>query len=307
VTATTTVSPRGLVDRLAGAVDAVGAEERAASLGLRSIKGSSKVWGLELAVRCCDLTSLEGSDTPGKVAQLASKAIRPAPGDPSIPSVAALCIYPSLVAPAVRALSGTSVAVASVATAFPSGQAPLDVRLQEIEQAVSDGATEIDAVISRNLLLSGHETGVFDEVAAAKRACGRALLKLILETGELGSYDRVRRAALIAMEAGADMIKTSTGKIPVGATPGVALVMAEAIRDFFDATGRPVGLKLAGGVRTAKDALKYLVIVNETLGAEWLIPERFRIGASSLLNDLLMQLDFQRTGFYSDPDHYTMD
>jgi deoxyribose-phosphate aldolase len=304
-----TVEALGLeiVDRIGGAVDQVGAEERAASLARRSIKKDSKLYALDLAIRCCDLTTLEGSDSPGKVRQLASKAIRPAPGDPSIPHVAALCVYPNLVSIAVEALRGSGVKVASVATGFQSGQVPLELRLAEIEQAVEAGADEIDIVISRGLFLAGDERSVFEEVAASKKAAGEAHVKAILETGELGSYDLIRRASLVAMAAGADVVKTSTGKISPASTLPVALVMAEAIRDFEDYAGRAVGLKVAGGIRTAKDAIRYLVIVHETLGDAWLTPDRFRIGASSLLNDLLMQIDFQRNGFYSDPDRYTLD
>src|SRR5918995_1642550 len=252
-----TVEALGLeiVDRIGGAVDQVGAEERAASLARRSIKKDSKLWALDLAIRCCDLTTLEGADSPGKIRQLASKAIRPAPADPSIPSVAALCVYPRLVPYAVPALKGSSVLVASVATAFPSGQAPLETRLQEIRWAIEQGADELDIVISRGALLAGDERTVFDEVAASKEAAGTHHVKAILETGELGSYDRIRRASLIAMAAGADTIKTSTGKIGTSATFGAALVMAEAIRDFADHTGREVGLKVAGGIRSAKDAI----------------------------------------------------
>lgn len=296
-----------LVERLGGAVDEVGARERAATLAKRSIKNDAKVWGLELAIRCCDLTTLEGSDSPGKIRQLAAKAMRPDPGDPSVPHVAALCVYPRLVPEAVAAVASSGVAVASVATAFPSGQSSRRLRLLEIEEAVGAGATEIDSVISRGVFLAGDESAVFDEVAAAKDAAGDAHLKVILETGELGSYDDVRRAALIAMAAGADVVKTSTGKISPASELPVALVMAEAIRDFADMTGRAVGLKVAGGIRSAKDALRYLVIVNETLGGEWLSPARFRIGASSLLNDLLMQIAKQRTGAYADPDRFTLD
>ena len=304
---TAAISEIGLADRIGGTVDAVGAEARAANLSTRSIKKDSKIWALELAIRCCDLTTLEGSDTPGKVRQLAAKAKRPAPSDPSVPPVAALCIYPRLVPIAVAALEGSGVGVASVATAFPSGQSSLEVRLREIEQAVADGATEIDIVISRGAFLAGDDGAVFEEVTASKEAAGDAHVKVILETGELGTYDRVRRASLISMAAGADFIKTSTGKLPVSATLPTGLVMAEAIRDYVDATGRRVGLKVAGGIRSAKDALRYLVIVNETLGDEWLSPDLFRIGASSLLNDLLMQRDKQLTGLYSDPDRYTLD
>jgi len=302
-----TLPALGLADRIGGSVDAVGAEERAAMLATRSIKRDSKLCALDLAIRCCDLTTLEGADTPGKVRQLAAKAMRPAPADPSVPHVAALCVYPRLVTTAATALHGSGVLVASVATAFPSGQATLEGRIAEAEHALADGADEIDMVISRGAFLAGDEPAVFEEVARTKEACGRAHLKVILETGELGSYDRVRRAALIVMAAGADTVKTSTGKISPAATLPVGVVACEAIRDFATATGRVVGLKVAGGIRSAKEALRYLVVVHETLGGEWLTPERFRIGASSLLNDLLMQRDKQRTGVYSDPDRYTLD
>jgi deoxyribose-phosphate aldolase len=304
---TSTALSLEFVDRVGGSVDAVGAEERAASLAKRSIKKDSKLWALELAIRCCDLTTLEGVDSPGKVRQLAAKAKRPNPADASVPSVAALCIYPRLVPEAVAALSGSGVHVASVATAFPSGQSSLEVRLQEIRDAVAAGADEIDIVISRGAFLAGDDEAVFEEVALSKEAAGAAHVKTILETGELATYDRVRRASLVAMAAGSDFIKTSTGKISPAATLPAALVMAEAIRDFADLTGRKVGLKVAGGIRTSKDAIRYLVVVHETLGEEWLDPEMFRIGASSLVNDLLMQIDKQRTGFYSDPDRYTLD
>ncbi|MEA2435319.1 MAG: deoxyribose-phosphate aldolase [Actinomycetota bacterium] len=297
----------GLVDRIGGSVDAVGLEDRAGALAKRSIKKESKLFALELAIRCCDLTTLEGSDTPGKIRQLASKAKRPKASDPNIPHVAALCIYPRLVSLAAELLKGSGVKVASVATGFPSGQVPLDLRLEEIERALADGADELDIVISRGALLAGQEEVVFEEVAESKRVAGGAHVKAILETGELGSYDRIRRASLIAMAAGADVIKTSTGKISPASTLPAALCMAEAIRDFGDATGVAVGLKVAGGIRASKDAIRYLVIVNETLGPDWLTPDRFRIGASSLLNDLLMQIDFQRSGVYSDPDRYTLD
>jgi deoxyribose-phosphate aldolase len=305
-TPTTAPAPE-IVERIGGSVDAVGAEERAASLAKRSIKKESKLWALDLALRCCDLTTLEGADSPGKIRQLASKAKRPNPSDPSIPHVAALCIYPRLVSVAADALRGSGVKVASVAAAFPSGQSSLEVRLQEIREAIADGAQEVDIVISRGAFLAGDDNAVFDEVARSKEAAGSAHVKTILETAELGSYDAVRRASLIAMAAGSDVIKTSTGKISPAATLPLALVMAEAIRDWDDATGRKVGLKVAGGIRSAKDALRYLVVVHETLGEDWLTPDRFRIGASSLVNDLLMQIDKQRTGFYADPDKYTLD
>lgn len=296
-----------LVDRIGGTVDAVGAEGRAAALGTRSIKKDSKVWALKLAISCCDLTTLEGQDSPGKILQLASKAMHPAPGDPEIPSVAALCVYPRLVKAAKEALAGSTVKVASVAAGFPSGQLALDLRLEEIERAVADGADEIDIVISRGAFLAGDEDAVFEEVARSVEAAAPAHVKTILETGELGSYDRIRRASLVAMAAGTHTIKTSTGKISPASTLPTALVMSEAIRDFQDATGTAVGLKVAGGIRSAKDAIRYLVIVHETLGEDWLTADRFRIGASSLVNDLLMQIDKQFSGRYSDPDRYTLD
>ncbi|TMC13644.1 MAG: deoxyribose-phosphate aldolase [Chloroflexi bacterium] len=288
-------------------VDQVAVEERAASLGKRSIKKASKVWALELAIRMMDLTTLEGADTPGKVAALCSKGIRPDPADPSVPSVAAICVYPAMIRPAVEHLRGTDVRVASVATAFPSGQTFLDVKLAETKEAVAAGADEIDMVIDRGAFLSGDYQKVYDEIVAIKEAAGAAHLKVILETGELGTYDNVRRASVLAMTAGADFIKTSTGKINPAATPPVTLVMMEAIRDFHRETGRAVGLKPAGGIRTAKQAVQYLVLLYETLGPEWMTPERFRIGASSLLNDCLMQLAKERTGAYQSGDYFTLD
>ena len=288
-------------------VDQVAVEERAASLGKRSIKKASKVWALELAIRMMDLTTLEGADTPGKVAALCSKGIRPDPGDSSIPSVAAICVYPALVRTAVEHLRGSEVRVASVATAFPSGQTFLDVKLAETGEAVAAGADEIDMVIDRGAFLSGDYQKVFDEIVAIKEAAGSAHLKVILETGELGTYDNVRRASVLAMAAGADFIKTSTGKVSPAATPPVTLVMMEAIRDFHRETGRAVGLKPAGGIRTAKQAIQYLVLLYETLGPEWMTPDRFRIGASSLLNDCLMQLARERSGAYQSGDYFTLD
>ena len=290
-----------------GSVDAVAAEARAAELGKRSIKRESKLYALELAIRCTDLTTLEGADTPGKVAALASKALRPDPSDASIPPVAAVCVYPNLIAAAVERLRETPVKVASVATAFPSGQSPLKVKLEETREAVALGADEIDMVIDRGAFLSGRYAQVYDEIVRVKEACGVAHLKVILETHELGTYDNVRRASLLAMAAGADFVKTSTGKLSVSATPPVSLVMLEAIRDVYEETGRVVGFKAAGGIRTAKQAIHQLVLVNETLGSEWLTPERYRIGASSLLNDVLMQIRFQRAGVYSSPDYFTID
>jgi deoxyribose-phosphate aldolase len=288
-------------------VDEVGLVERAAALGTRSIKTSSKLAALDLAIRCMDLTTLEGIDTPGKVTAMCAKAMRPDPAMTGIPSVAAVCVYPELVSVAVDALSGSGVRVASVAGSFPAGLGPLDVRLAEIRSAVASGADEIDIVLNRSAFLSGRYRQAVDEIAASKEACGTVHLKVILETGELGSYDQVRRASMLAMVAGADFIKTSTGKIGTNATPPTALCMAEAIRDFADQTGRPVGLKLAGGIRSAKQSWQYLVLVQETLGSEWLTPERFRLGASSLLNDVLMQIAKLRSGTYQRPTDFTTD
>ncbi|WP_412102829.1 deoxyribose-phosphate aldolase [Plantactinospora sp. KLBMP9567] len=345
-------------------VDQVGAEQRTAMLGTRSIKTTAKAWAIDLAIRMVDLTTLEGADTPGKVRALAAKALRPDPADPSCPPVAAVCVYPTMVPVAAAALWGTGsgpgrpgggsgaggsvprlgllgepsdgrgprdgaspagdgtgptgdgaalagaagrVHLASVATAFPSGQAPLEVRLADTRSAVAGGADEIDMVINRGAFLSGRYQEVYDEIVAVKAACGDAHLKVILETGELATYDNVRRASWLAMLAGADFIKTSTGKVPVAATLPVTLVMLEAVRDFRDLTGRQVGVKPAGGIRTTKDAIKYLVLVNETAGPDWLHPDWFRFGASSLLNDLLMQRTKLSTGVYSGPDYFTLD
>ena len=291
-----------------GSVDAVGLEERAAMLATRSIKKASKVFALDLAIRCMDLTTLEGADTPGKVAALSSKAIRPDPSDADIPSVAAVCVYPNLVRTALERTRGTSVKVASVATAFPSGQAPLEVKLQEVRDVVEMGAHEVDMVIDRGAFLSGNYAKVYDEVVRVKEACaGKAHLKVILETGELGTYDNVRRASLLAIAGGADFIKTSTGKAATNATLPVALCMLEVIRDVHEETGRVVGMKVAGGIRQSKQAVQYLVQVHETLGPAWLTPDRYRIGASTLLNDVLMQLRKERTGRYQNPDYFTID
>ncbi|MEZ0292955.1 MAG: deoxyribose-phosphate aldolase [Solirubrobacteraceae bacterium] len=290
-----------------GAVDQVALEERAASLAKRSIKKESKVAALLLSVRMIDLTTLEGADTPGKVRALSAKAIQPDPADPSIPSCAAVCVYPSLVPTARAAVAGSGVKVASVATAFPSGQSSLAVKVHDVEEAVAAGADEIDMVIDRGAFLSGRYARVYDEIVRVKEACGTAHLKVILETGELGTYDNIRRASLLAMAAGADFIKTSTGKLPRAATLPILLCMLEAIRDVHDETGRVVGMKPAGGIRTAKQAIQNLVVVNETLGPDWLTPDRFRLGASSLLNDVLMQIRTQRTGRYQNPEHFTRD
>jgi deoxyribose-phosphate aldolase len=290
-----------------GSVDAVALEERAASLAKRSIKRESKLQALELAVRMMDLTTLEGADTPGKVAALCSKAVRPDPVDRSVPSVAAVCVYPNLVPVAKARVDSTGVKVASVATAFPSGQSPLDVKLRDVREAIELGADEIDMVIDRGAFLSGRYAKVYDEVVQVKEACGDAHLKVILETGELGTYDNVRRASLLAMAAGADFIKTSTGKINPAATLPVALCMLEAVRDVYEETGRVVGFKPAGGIRASKQAIQHLVLVHETVGPDWLTPDRYRFGASSLLNDVLMQIRWLKTGRYQSLDYFTID
>jgi deoxyribose-phosphate aldolase len=288
-------------------VDKVGVEARAAALGTRSIKTTAKAQAIDLAIRMVDLTTLEGADTPGKVRALSAKALHPDPSDPSCPSVAAICVYPAMVPVAAEVLRGSGVHLASVATAFPSGQAPLDVKLADTRDAVAAGADEIDMVISRGAFLAGDYAKVFDEIVAVKEAAGPAHLKVILETGELGTYDNVRRASWLAMLAGADFIKTSTGKVPVAATLPVTLIMLEAVRDFRAARGRQVGVKPAGGIRTTKDAIKYLVLINETVGDDWLSPDWFRFGASSLVNDLLMQRTKLTTGHYAGPDYFTLD
>ncbi len=288
-------------------VDQVGAQARVADLSTRSIKKASKLQALDLAVRMTDLTTLEGADTPGKVRSLCAKGRHPDPGDPTVPSVAAICVYPDLVAVAHDALRGSAVKVASVATAFPSGRAALDVKLADVRSAVDAGADEIDMVIDRGAFLAGRYGEVLDEIRHVKAACGEAHLKVILETGELMTLDNVRRASWLGMLGGGDFIKTSTGKVQPSATLPVALVMLEAVRDFAELTGVRVGVKVAGGIRTAKDAVRYLVVVNEVTGPEWLTPERFRFGASSLLNDVLMQLHKQRSGRYDSPDRVTLD
>jgi len=288
-------------------VDAVGVEERAAALAKRSIKKEAKRAGIRLAISMIDLTTLEGKDSEGKVLQMCQKALHPLPEDPSVGPVAAVCVYPNLVPVARRALAGSPVHVASVATGFPSGLVPLDVKLDETRRAVALGADEIDMVIDRGAFLSGDFAKVFEEIVRVKEACGPAHLKVILETGELGSYDAVRRASALAMAAGADFIKTSTGKIQPAATPQVVLVMLEAIRDFYLATGRRVGMKPAGGIRTTKQALHLLAMVKETLGDAWLTPALFRFGASTLTNDLLLQLVKEATGRYQSEDYFSKD
>ncbi len=293
-------------------VDAVGAEARVAMLATRSIKNDTKLQALDLAISMVDLTTLEGADTRGKVAAMCAKARQPDPSDPTAPPVAAVCVYPDMVPIAAAAVGDSPVKVASVATAFPSGRARLALKLSEVRDAVSAGADEIDMVIDRGAFLAGRYQLVLEEIQATKAACGPAHLKVILETGELATYDNVRRASWLAMLGGADFIKTSTGKIVPAATLPVALVMLEAVRDFEEATGGPpsgrqIGVKVAGGIRTSKDAIRYLVLVHETVGDDWLTPDRFRIGASSLLNDLLMQRTKQRTGVYAGPDYFTLD
>ena len=298
-------------------VDQVGAAERAAALATRSIKREAKLWALDAAIRMIDLTTLEGADTPGKVRGLCAKARQPDPADPAVPPVAAVCVYPDLVPVARSALdhgaldhgelAGRQVLVASVATAFPSGRASLAVKLADVADAVAAGADEVDMVIDRGAFLAGRYRQVSEEIRAVREACGAAHLKVILETGELVTLDNVARASWLAMLSGADFIKTSTGKVSPAATPPVALVMLTAVRDFADATGRRVGVKVAGGIRTAKDAIRYLVLVREIAGPEWLSPALFRIGASSLLNDLLMQRTKQLTGVYAGADYFTVD
>lgn len=286
-------------------IDRVMADQRAAAFTTRSIKTSAKVAGLKLALSMLDLTTLEGKDSPEKVRALCAKAIHPDPRDPDLPTVAAVCVYPAMVPVARGALRGSAVKVASVASGFPSGQYPLENRLDDTRRAVDLGADEIDMVISRGLFLAGLRSEVFDEIAAVKDACGDAHLKVILETGELETYDNVRAASDLAIGAGADFIKTSTGKIAPAATMGVTLVMLEAVRDHFISKGRRIGVKPAGGIRTAKQALHYLVMVKETVGDDWLTPDLFRFGASSLTNDILMQLTKQREGHYMAPYDFT--
>ncbi len=287
-------------------VDQVMVEERAGAFTKRSIKSSAKLSGLKLAVSMMDLTTLEGKDTPGKVTHLCRKALQPADPRYQVPSCAAVCVYPNLVRHAKKCLQGTSVRVAAVATAFPSGQMPLSVKLEDTRIAVAEGADEIDMVIDRGAFLAGEYNQVFDEIAAVKAACSNAHLKVILETGELGTYDNVRLASQIAMQAGADFIKTSTGKVSPAATLPVTLVMLEAIRDFFYDTGIRIGMKPAGGIRTAKEALAYLVMVKETLGDDWLTPHLFRFGASALLNDVLLQIAKTIDGRYQSLDYFSL-
>lgn len=303
------------------AVDEVGAKERAAMLASRSIKTDSKLWALKMAISMIDLTTLEGKDSEGKVIAMCQKGIHPKPGDYSIPHVAAICVYPNMIKTAKKSVRNSGVKIASVATAFPSGQYPLKLKLEDVKRCVADGADEIDMVISRGEFLSGEYEYVFNEIKEIKETCIESAknyseknktehdvhLKVILETGELETYDNVRKASFIAMMAGGDFIKTSTGKVQPAATLPVTLVMLEAIRDYYNETGIKIGMKPAGGIKTAKDAIAYLVLVKETLGEEWLTPDLYRLGASSVLNDILMQIDKQKTGYYQGADYYTLD
>ena len=292
-------------------VDQVGAEARAGMLATRSIKNASKGFAIDLAISMVDLTTLEGADTPGKVRALCTKGLRPDPSDPSVPRVSAICVYNDMVAIArehLDSIGGEDLPIAAVSTAFPSGRASMAVKIQDTQDAIAAGATEIDMVIDRGAFLSGRYGAVFEEIKTIKGICAdRAHLKVILETGELVTYDNVRKASYLAMLAGADFIKTSTGKISPAATAPVVLVMLEAVRDFHLMTGVKIGVKAAGGIRTSKDAIKQLVLVNETAGPQWLTPNLFRIGASALLNDLLMQRMKMRDGRYASPNYVTID
>jgi len=303
-------SLRNFLNKLSG-VDAVGADARAAMLATRSIKTTSKRWAIDTAISMVDLTTLEGADTEGKVQALCAKAVRPDPTDLSVPSVGAVCVYNDMVSVARKhldSIGGKHVRVAAVSTAFPSGRASMKVKIQDTQDAVDAGAAEIDMVIDRGAFLSGNYIEVFNEIVAIKEICGdKAHLKVIFETGELVTYDNVRKASYLAMLAGADFIKTSTGKVAPAATPPVVLVMLEAVRDFYEMTNVRIGVKPAGGIRNTKDAIKQLVLVNETAGPEWLTPSLFRIGASALLNDLLMQRMKMNDGYYASPQYVTID
>ena len=294
-----------MIDRIP--IDAVGIQERVARIRTRSIKKDSKLQALDLALRMMDLTTLEGSDSEGKVRQLCNKAMHPYTELPDIPSVAAVCVYPNRVALAKSILKDSSISIASVATAFPSGMSSLQIKLDDVRYAVSEGADEIDMVISRGAFLSGQYAKVYDEIAQIKEACESAHLKVILETGELGSLENVRMASDLAMKAGADFIKTSTGKIAPAATMPVVLVMLHAIRDYYYSTGVKIGMKPAGGIRSSKQAIQYLVMVKETLGNDWLDPSLFRFGASSLANDVLMQWVKEKTGRYQSLNYFSND
>jgi deoxyribose-phosphate aldolase len=303
-------SLKSFLNKLPG-VDAVGADARAAMLATRSIKTTSKRWAIDTAITMVDLTTLEGADTVGKVQALCAKAVRPDPTDLSVPSVGAVCVYNDMVSVARKhldSIGGAHVPVAAVSTAFPSGRASMKVKIQDTQDAIDAGAAEIDMVIDRGAFLSGNYIDVFNEIVAIKEICGdNAHLKVIFETGELVTYDNVRKASYLAMLAGADFIKTSTGKVAPAATPPVVLVMLEAVRDFYEMAGVRIGVKPAGGIRNTKDAIKQLVLVNETAGPEWLTPSLFRIGASALLNDLLMQRMKMDDGYYASPQYVTID
>ncbi len=303
-------SLKSFLNKLPG-VDAVGADARAAMLATRSIKTTSKRWAIDTAITMVDLTTLEGADTEGKVQALCAKAVRPDPTDLSVPSVGAVCVYNDMVSVARKhldSIGGAHIPVAAVSTAFPSGRASMKVKIQDTQDAIDAGAGEIDMVIDRGAFLSGNYIEVFNEIVAIKEICGdKAHLKVIFETGELVTYDNVRKASYLAMLAGADFIKTSTGKIAPAATPPVVLVMLEAVRDFYEMAGVRIGVKPAGGIRNTKDAIKQLVLVNETAGPEWLTPSLFRIGASALLNDLLMQRMKMDDGYYASPQYVTID
>ena len=288
-------------------IDQTGVEERVSRLNKRSIKKESKIYALKMALSMVDLTTLEGMDTEGKVIQLCQKARRPHIDYPDLPTVAAVCVYPNLVHTAKKELRDTGIKVASVVTSFPSGMTTKEAKIEECKRAVGDGADEVDMVISRGRFLKGHYEFVYDEIAAVKDACEGAHLKVISETGELQTLENIRKASDIAMHAGADFIKTSTGKVQPAATQPVTLVMLEAIRDYYYSTGRMVGMKPAGGIRKSKQAIQYLVMAKETLGSAWLTPEYFRFGASSLVNDLLMQIVKQYTGVYQNPDYFSND
>lgn len=306
----TDVSLKSYLKNFSG-VDQVGADARAAMLATRSIKTSSKRWAIDKAITMIDLTTLEGADTAGKVMALCTKAVRPDPTDSTVPSVGAVCVYNDMVSVArthLDLIGGKAIPVAAVSTAFPSGRASMAVKIQDTQDAINAGAAEIDMVIDRGAFLSGHYIDVFNEIAQIRELCGdKAHLKVIFETGELVTYDNVRKASFLAMAAGADFIKTSTGKVAPAATPSVVLVMLEAVRDFYEMTQVRIGVKPAGGIRNTKDAIKQLVLVNETVGPDWLTPKLFRIGASALLNDLLMQRLKIDEGYYSSPTYVTMD
>ena len=288
-------------------IDQIGAQERVSRLFSRSIKNDSKVQALHLALSMIDLTTLEGKDSPGKVKQLCYKASHLHDSFPNLPNVAAICVYPTMVPVAKKALVGTGINIASVATAFPSGMVDIKAKLDEVKLVVESGANEVDMVISRGKFLGGEYQYVYDEIAQVKECCGEVHLKVILETGELMTLDNVRLSSDISMEAGADFIKTSTGKVSPAATPSVVLTMLEAIRDYKGKTGKKIGMKPAGGISTAKQAIQFLVMIKETLGNDWLSPKLFRFGASSLANDLLMQIVKQSTGFYQSRDYFSID